>query len=75
MASSAKRVSDHRARMREQGLRPIQIWVRDTSTPEFAEEARAWMDSLRNKPREDALDEALEAELAAIEGWVWDEEA
>jgi len=61
--------------MREQGLRPVQLWVRDTSAPGFAEEARAWMDSVRNKPEEDALDLAIEAEFAAaIEGWEWDEE-
>lgn len=53
----------------------MQLWVRDTSAPGFAEEARAWMDSVRNKPEEDALDLAIEAEFAAaIEGWEWDEE-
>ncbi len=30
----------YRARLRAQGLRPIQIWVPDTRTPEFAVEAR-----------------------------------
>jgi hypothetical protein len=34
-----KRVADHRTRLRNQGLRPIQIWVPDTRAPEFAEEA------------------------------------
>jgi hypothetical protein len=34
-----KRVSDHRTRLRQQGLRPIQIWVPDTRAPEFAAEA------------------------------------
>lgn len=29
----------HWQRLREQGLRPIQIWVPDTCSPEFAEEA------------------------------------
>lgn len=33
-----KRVADHRNRLREQGLRPIQIWVPDTRAPGFAEE-------------------------------------
>jgi len=34
-----KRVADHRDRLREQGLRPLQIWVPDTRAPEFAQEA------------------------------------
>ncbi|MCP2237082.1 Protein of unknown function (DUF3018) [Prauserella halophila] len=29
----------HRSRLRRQGLRPIQIWVPDTSSPEFARAA------------------------------------
>ncbi|CCK62872.1 antitoxin MazE family protein [Mycobacterium canetti] len=35
----SKRVADHRNRLRQQGLRPLQIWVPDTRTPEFAKEA------------------------------------
>ena len=34
-----EKVRRHRARLREQGLRPLQIWVPDTRTPGFAEEA------------------------------------
>ncbi len=34
-----KRVRAHRARLRGKGLRPIQIWVPDTRSPEFATEA------------------------------------
>lgn len=29
----------HRRRLREQGLRPVQIWVPDTRAPEFARAA------------------------------------
>lgn len=36
---SAKRVREHRARLAEQGLRPVQIWVPDVRAPGFAEEA------------------------------------
>ena len=35
-----EKVRRHRARLREQGLRPLQVWVHDTRTPGFAEEAR-----------------------------------
>lgn len=34
-----RRVAAHRVRLREQGLRPLQIWVPDTRAPEFADEA------------------------------------
>jgi hypothetical protein len=46
MASSAKpkpsreKVRAHRERLRQQGLRPIQIWVPDVRSPSFAAEAR-----------------------------------
>lgn len=40
MGSSKDRVREHRARLRAQGLRPIQIWVPDVHSPEFAAEAR-----------------------------------
>lgn len=34
------RSTRHRARMREAGMRPIQLWVPDTKLPAFAEECR-----------------------------------
>ena len=37
---SRPRVQRHRQVLRQRGFRPIQIWVPDTRTPEFAEEAR-----------------------------------
>ncbi len=42
-ASSRKpsriKVGEHRARLRAQGLRPIQIWVPDVRAPKFRSEA------------------------------------
>lgn len=38
--SSREKVSAHRARLRAQGLRPIQIWVPDVRGPSFQAEAR-----------------------------------
>lgn len=35
MASTRERVREHRARLRAQGLRPVQIWVPDVRAPEF----------------------------------------
>jgi Protein of unknown function (DUF3018) len=39
--SVAERVREHRRRLRAQGLRPIQIWVPDVRSPEFAAQAHA----------------------------------
>ena len=33
------KVQEHRERLREQGLRPIQIWVPDVRSPAFRSEA------------------------------------
>lgn len=38
-ASVVERVREHRQRLRAQGLRPIQIWVPDVRSPEFAAQA------------------------------------
>ena len=37
--SSREKVRAHRKRLRQQGLRPIQIWVPDMRSPAFAAEA------------------------------------
>jgi hypothetical protein len=37
--SSRDKVRAHRDRLRQQGLRPIQIWVPDVRSPDFAAEA------------------------------------
>ncbi len=37
--SSREKVRAHRKRLRQQGLRPIQIWVPDMRSPAFVREA------------------------------------
>jgi hypothetical protein len=37
--SGSERVQNHRNRLRAQGLRPVQIWVPDVRSHEFAGEA------------------------------------
>lgn len=39
MKSSRDKVQAYRERLRQQGLRPIQIWVPDVRSPEFAAQA------------------------------------
>ena len=38
--NASQRVQRHRDRLRAAGLRPVQIWVPDTTRPGFAEECR-----------------------------------
>lgn len=38
--ANRRKVREHRQRLRAQGMRPIQIWVPDVRSPEFAAEAR-----------------------------------
>jgi len=37
--SRVERVARRRAKLRAAGLRPVQLWVPDTTTPEFKKEA------------------------------------
>ncbi len=39
-AANRRKAREHRQRLRAQGMRPIQIWVPDVHSPEFAAEAR-----------------------------------
>lgn len=41
MSDTRERVRQHREKLRRKGLRPIQIWVPDVRSPEFAAQAHA----------------------------------
>lgn len=58
MASTQERVREHRRRLREQGLRPIQIWVPDVRAPEFVAEAHR-QSALIASSEHDADDQAF----------------
>ena len=47
---SREKVREHRKRLRAQGLRPIQIWVPDVRSPEFAAEAHRQCLAIANSP-------------------------
>jgi hypothetical protein len=67
MAEVAERMADYRARQRAKGLRPVELWVHDTSSPAFQDRLRRSADLLRDHPstREgDAFCEAAWEELA-----------
>src|SRR5438093_12304849 len=63
--SSAEKVRAHRARLREAGLRPVQIWIPDTRSREFAREARRQSLAVARSPGEKE-DQAF---LDAISEW------
>ncbi len=48
----ATRVQKHRAGLRASGLRPVQIWVPDTRSSDFANECRRQSLTLKNDPQE-----------------------
>lgn len=53
-----RRVGEHRARLRAQGLRPVTLWLPDTRTPEFARWAHEASLAAANSPTE-AEDQAF----------------
>jgi hypothetical protein len=50
--SSRIKVGEHRARLRAQGLRPIQIWVPDVRTPSFRAAAQRQSLAIANSGQE-----------------------
>ena len=56
MESSAQRVRRRRDKLRELGMRPLQIWVRDTRAPGFAAEAARQAQLVAAATTEDDLD-------------------
>ena len=56
------KVQRHRDGLREQGLRPIQIWVPDTRSPAFAQAARRQSRAIarsRQEPEDQAFVDAI----------------
>lgn len=67
-ASVKARVAKHREALRAAGLRPVQVWVPDTSRPGFAVEIRRQCLSLRDDPAETEILDWIE-EAAETQGW------
>jgi hypothetical protein len=60
-ASVQARVRAHRARLRAEGLRPVQIWVPDVRSPEFATEAHRQSALVASSTQADRDQEFIEA--------------
>jgi len=59
--SSREKVRAHRKRLRQQGLRPIQIWVPDMRSPAFANEAHRQSLAVANSPQAKQDQEFIDA--------------
>lgn len=62
------RVSEHRRRLRAQGLRPIQIWVPDVRSADFATEGHRQSLATARSPQADEDQSFVEAVTAS-----WDD--
>ena len=64
------RVKKRRDTLRRAGLRPVQIWVPDTTRPGFAEECRRQSLLAAESDRADAdLLRFMDEALADVDGW------
>lgn len=68
-AQHETKMSRYRAKLRAQGLRPVQIWVPDARRPGFDEECRRQALLVRNSPGEKSELEWLTEAAATIEDW------
>lgn len=64
----SERAQRHRAKLRQAGLRPIQLWVPDTRRASFAEECRRQSALVRDDPGEREVLDWIEA-AADADGW------
>ncbi len=60
-------VAEHRRRLRERGLRPVQIWVPDVRSPEFQAEARRQCELVAASPQ--AADDLAFMEAVSDGAW------
>jgi hypothetical protein len=68
--TSKEKVNEHRKRLRAAGLRPIQIWVPDVRSPEFAAEAARQSLAVANSPTEKEDQDFVDAiSEGALDGW------
>ena len=64
----SERAQRHRAKLRQAGLRPIQLWVPDTRQASFAEECRRQSALVRDDPGEREVLDWIEA-ASDTDGW------
>lgn len=67
--ANRRKVQEHRQRLRAQGMRPIQVWVPDVHSPEFAAEARRQSLLVAQSPEE----AEIQAFIDSVYEWPDDE--
>jgi hypothetical protein len=67
-ASFFTRVQKHRANLKARGMRPVQLWVPDTRSADFAAECRRQSALLDADPQERELLDWIE-QVADTDGW------
>ena len=66
----AARVKKRRDALRMAGLRPVQIWVPDTSRPDFSEERKRQSKLASQADREDVeMSGFMDQALSDLDGW------
>ena len=68
MKSVASRVQKHRANLRKNGLKLVQIWVPDVGREGFREECKRQSLLVKNAENEQEFNEFLE-NVADLRGW------
>jgi len=68
MPRSAKRIDEDEAVLRAEGLRPVEIWVRDTRDPAYQARLDRQLAVLRHSPEEAKLLKELDEFLDWDEG-------
>lgn len=66
--SSFTRVQKHRASLKARGMRPVQLWVPDTRSADFAAECRRQSALLEADPQEREILDWIE-QVADTDGW------
>jgi len=66
---SPNKVVRHRERLRAAGLRPVQFWVRDTRSPEYARRIRQQCLALNDAPEETQVMDFVHAAANLVDGW------
>jgi hypothetical protein len=66
--SSFTRVQKHRASLKARGMRPVQLWVPDTRSADFAAECRRQSALLDADPQERELLDWIE-QVVDTDGW------
>lgn len=62
------RVRKHREQLRAAGLKPVQLWLPDTSSESFRRKCRQQARSLRNDPQEVEILDWIE-QVSDTSGW------